>query len=155
LKRFFDPRWKSPSYPTLAELRIVGGAQLRERAEKERKPFDYNEILEGMRALDRYTIRFRFEEPRPRFLQAVTGNDLNGAVAREVVEAYGDAIGEHPVGTGPFKLGEWRRSSRIVLERNPAYRARFYDCEPNPDDEEGQALVKRFRGRRLPMVDRV
>ena len=28
----------------------------------------------------------------------------------------------HPVGTGPFRLAEWRRSSRIVLERNPSYR---------------------------------
>ena len=41
-----------------------------------------------------------------------------GAVAREVVEAYGDQIMGHPVGTGPFRLTDWRRSSRIVLERN-------------------------------------
>ena len=47
-----------------------------------------------------------------------------GAVAREVVEDYGDAIMAHPVGTGPFRLGEWRRCSRIVLERNPNYRER-------------------------------
>ena len=42
-----------------------------------------------------------------------------GAVAREVVEAYGDQIMGHPVGTGPFRLADWRRSSRIVFERNP------------------------------------
>jgi ABC-type transport system substrate-binding protein len=155
LKRFFDPRWKSPAFPTLAEQMILGAAQVRERALKEQKPFDYDAVIEGMRALDRYTLQFRLEEPRPRFLQTIASSDLYGAVAREVVEAYGDAIVEHPVGTGPFKVAEWRRSSRIVLVRNPTYRRRLYDAEPNPDDEEGLALVARFRGRRLPMIDRV
>ncbi len=58
--------------------------------------------------------------------------DLYGAVAREVVEAYGDTIPAHPVGTGPFRLAEWRRSSRIVLERNPTYREVLYDADPMP-----------------------
>ena len=155
LKRFFDPRWKSPTYPTLAELKIIGIADVRERALKERKPFDYDAVIEGLRTLDRYTLQFRLEEPRPRFLQTLATADLYGALAREVVEAYGDAIVEHPVGTGPFMVAEWRRSSRIVLVRNPTYRTRFYDAEPHPDDEEGQAIAARFRGRRLPMLDRV
>jgi ABC-type transport system substrate-binding protein len=76
-------------------------------------------------------------------------------VAREVVEHYGDTIAAHPVGTGPFKLAQWRRSSLIVLERNPDYRERLYDAAPAADDAEGQALLARFKGRRLPMVDRV
>jgi ABC-type transport system substrate-binding protein len=154
LKRFFDPRWKAPAYASLAELRFVGAAALREQAIQEKR-FDYDRPLEGLRALDRYTLQFRFEEPRPRFLQILAGGDLYGAVAREVVQAYGDRIAEHPVGTGPFRLAEWRRSSRIVLERNPRYRERTYDAEPNADDADGQALAARLRGRRLPMIDRV
>ena len=51
----------------------------------------------------------------------------------------------HPVGTGPFRLAEWRRTSRIVLERNPNYRERVYDAEPNADDAEGQALLRASR----------
>ena len=31
----------------------------------------------------------------------------------------------------------------------------FYDAEPAADDAEGQALLARFKGRRLPMIDRV
>jgi len=72
-----------------------------------------------------------------------------------VVEAQGDKIMEHPVGTGPFRLAQWRRSSRIVLERNPNYHDDFYDAQPNDDDAAGQALLARFKGRRLPMLDRV
>ena len=45
------------------------------------------------------------------------------------------------------------RSSRF--ERNPDFREMFYDAEPAADDAEGQALLARFKGRRLPMVDRV
>ena len=52
-------------------------------------------------------------------------------------------------------LKSWRRSSLIVLERNPGYREVLYDAEPTADDAEGQALLARFKGRRLPMVDRV
>jgi ABC-type transport system substrate-binding protein len=155
LKRFADPRWKAPAWASVAELKIVGLAELREAALKNKQPFDYDRDVEGLRALDRYTLQFRFAEPVPRFLQTIAGGDLYGAVAREVVEAYGDQIHAHPVGTGPFRLADWRRSSRIVLERNPNYREHLYDAEPNADDAEGQELAARFRGRRLPMIDRV
>jgi ABC-type transport system substrate-binding protein len=154
-KRFFDPRWKSPAVASLMELKVLGMAELREAALKGKQPFDYNAPVEGLRALDRYTVRFTLAEPYPRFLQTLAGGDLYGAVAREVVDAYGDAIAAHPVGTGPFRLAEWRRSSRIVLERNPGYREVSYDAEPNADDVDGQALLKKFRGRKLPIIDRV
>ena len=50
---------------------------------------------------------------------------------------------------------QWRRSSLIVLERNPNYRERSYEAEPSADDAQGQALLKQFQGRKLPMIDRV
>ncbi|HQR77049.1 MAG TPA: ABC transporter substrate-binding protein [Burkholderiaceae bacterium] len=154
-KRFFDPRWKAPTYPTLGEVRFVGMAALRDDALKNKRAFDYDTPVEGLRALDRYTIQFRVERPLPRFLQTLAGGDLYGAVAREVVEAYGDSIPGHPIGTGPFRLTDWRRSSKIILERNPTYRDVVYDGEPAADDAEGQALLARLKGRKLPMIDRV
>jgi ABC-type transport system substrate-binding protein len=154
-KRFFDPRWKAPAFATLNELKMLGMGALRDAAIKDKKPFNYDTEVEGMRALDRYTVRFRFAEPQPRFIQTMAGGDLWGAVAREVIEAYGDDTAAHPIGTGPFRLAEWRRSSKIVLARNPTYRERVYDCEPNADDAEGQALLAKFKGRTLPMIDRV
>jgi ABC-type transport system substrate-binding protein len=59
------------------------------------------------------------------------------------------------VGTGPFRLAQWRRSSLVALERSPDFREMFYDAEPAPDDADGQALLARLKGKRLPMVDRV
>jgi len=154
-KRFADPANKSPVWTELEEQKLVGLAALRQQALEQKKPFDYDKDIAGVRALDRYTLQFRVEEPRPRFTEILAGSDLYGAVAREVIEFYGDEADAHPVGTGPFRLAQWRRSSFIVLERNPGFREMFYDAEPAPNDAEGQALAARFRGRRLPMIDRV
>jgi ABC-type transport system substrate-binding protein len=153
-KRFADPAVKSPAWTWLEQFGFLGLSDLRQQALQKKQPFDYDTPIEGLVALDRYTIRFRMDKPAPRFItSALTGSDLTGAVAREVVEAYGDAIPAHPVGTGPFKLVQWRRSSFIALERNPDYREVLYDADP--DDDEGRAIARQLKGKRLPMVDRV
>ena len=108
-----------------------------------------------MRALDRYTLQFRLAQPRPRFVYTIANNARFGAIAREAVEFYGERIAEHPVGTGPFVLGEWRRSSRIVFNRNPSYRDVRWDGQPAEGDAEAAAMLARYRGRKLPLVDRV
>lgn len=154
LKRIYDPKTKSPLHSALEDERIVGLQELRDAATKSGR-FDYDRPVDGLRATDRFTLRVQLREPRPRHLYTWASRDIYGAVAREVVEFYGDAIDAHPVGTGPFQLAEWRRSSRIVFVRNPTYREHVYDAEPNADDVAGQALVRRFAGRRLPIIDRV
>jgi ABC-type transport system substrate-binding protein len=154
-KRFFDPRWKAPYVASWMLLKFAGLNEYRDEILKTKRPFDYDREIEGLRAIDRYTLQIRLAEPEPRFLYSLANPDIAGAVAREVVEHYGERIMEHPVGTGAFRLAEWRRSSRIVLERNPGFRDVRYDHEANADDATGQELARRFRGRRLPMVDRV
>jgi ABC-type transport system substrate-binding protein len=155
IKRTFDPATKSPGVSTWQEAGIIGLEELRERATADNTPFDYDTPVEGLRALDRYTLQFKLKAPRPRLVFQLADSSTVGAVAREVIEAHPGDTMAHPVGTGPFRLAEWRRSSRIVLERNPNYREVLYDAEPSADDAEGQAMLQRFRGRRLPMVDRV
>jgi ABC-type transport system substrate-binding protein len=155
VKRIFDPRWKSPFYPTFASLGISGLDALRQRAIDRHQPFDYDRAVDGIAALDAHTLRFRLDKPDPRFIFTLTGALATAPMAREVVERYADAIGEHPVGSGPFVLASWRRGSRIVLERNAAYRELHYDEQPAPGDSEAQAIAAALRGRRLPMVDRV
>jgi ABC-type transport system substrate-binding protein len=152
-KRFADPANKSPLWTSIEKAGFMGMAALRRQA-LGGKAFDYEREIAGMRALDRYTIQFKLDAPRPRLLDTLAINWF-GAVAREVVTAYGDRIVEHPVGTGPFRLAQWRRSSQIVLERNPVFREMYYDAEPADDDTEGQAILAQLKGRRLPMVDRV
>jgi len=154
IKRIVDPVVNSGSN-LIPELAILGLDGLRQRALKSGQPFDYDRPIEGLRALDRYTLQFRLEAPRPRLMQTLAYAG-HGALAREVVQAHpGTEIVGHPVGTGPFRLVQWRRGSLIVLERNPHYRERFFDAQPQEGDAEGHRIVRQLRGRRLPMVDRV
>ena len=155
IKRHFDPRWKSPRLSGLENNKILGMAELRDAAVKGKNPFDYDREIEGLRALDRYTVRFKLGQPNPRFTDDIADPAVTGAVAREVVEAYGDRIMEHPVGTGPYRLAEWRRSSRITFEKNSNYRDEFYAEEAPAGDALAQAAVAKLKGRKLPMVDRI
>jgi ABC-type transport system substrate-binding protein len=155
LKRHYDPRWKSGKLYQLETTQIVGLSELRREVIAAKKPFDYDREVEGLRALDRYRFEVKLALPSPRFPQLFTDPGLTGAVAREVVEHYGDRISEHPVGTGPFRLTEWRRSSRMVLERNPGYREVLYDEHPPAGDMRREAIAARLKGRRMPMVDRI
>jgi ABC-type transport system substrate-binding protein len=153
-KRIYDPAFKSPAYTNLAEEGILGLEEIRARALRDKAPFDYDSVAEGVRSLDRYTIRFKLAKPRPRFATTLADNTYS-AVAREIVDAYRDDLMAHPVGTGPYRLKSWRRTSRIVLEKNPGYRDLRYHSEPDPGDVEATAWARRFNGRRLPLNDGV
>lgn len=155
MKRICDPANKSPIYTDIAELKILGLDAMRSAAEKPGAKFSYEAELEGLRALDRYTLQIRVSEPRPRLLLTLADGSAQGVVAREVVEKYGDKIMEHPVGTGPFMLDQWTRGSKMSFVRNPNFRELYYDARPSADDLEGQAIYAQMKGKRLPMVDRV
>jgi len=154
IKRVADPRWKSPLYPTIESAGILGLAELRKEAQATGK-FDYDRTIEGVRALDRHTFQIRLAAPSPRFYENLTDARVSGGVAREVVELYDKDIMAHPVGTGPFRLVQWKRSSFIVLERNEGFREEIFDAQPAQGDASGQALLSRLKGRKLPIIDRV
>jgi ABC-type transport system substrate-binding protein len=155
IKRHYDPRWKSGKLYQFESERILGLSELRRELIAAKKPFDYEREVEGLRALDRYRFEVKLALPSPRFHQLFTDPGVSGAMAREVVEFYGDRISEHPVGTGPFRLAEWRRSSRIVLTRNPTYREVLYDEHAPAGDARRGAIAAKLKGRRMPLVDRV
>jgi len=153
--RVVDPANKSPMATEVLAMGFKGLAARRKAAQAPGGRFDYDTPVEGLQVVDSHTLRFLLDAPRPRFAAKLALNSILPAQAREVVEHYGQAIGEHPVGTGPFRLKQWVRGSKIVLERNPQYRQVLYSAQPHADDAEGQALLARFQGQRLPMVDQV
>jgi oligopeptide transport system substrate-binding protein len=79
------------------------------------------EGVAGIETPDRYTLVVRLKQPDYNFSH-VLAFPLAGAVAREAIEHYGEESAAKPVGTGPFRLKSYRRSSKIVLEANPGYR---------------------------------
>lgn len=154
-KRLYDPRWKSPMLFVLENSKVLSLSELRAAALKGKTGFDYDTVADGLRALDRYTLQVKLAEPNPRFMYNFADASIFGAVAREVVDAYGDQIMAHPVGTGPFRLAAWTRSSRIVLERNATYRAPTYDFDAADDAPDLAQDTRALKGQALPLVDRV
>ena len=154
VKRFYDPRLNAENVYVFENAKVLGLSELRATARRAKTRFDYDREVEGIRALDRYTFRVRLAAPNPRF-EYVLATTLMGAVAREVVEKYGDAIGAHPVGTGPFRLGAWRRASRIELVRNPGFREQFFDGVAAPGDVQAQRVAAELKGARLPLLERI
>lgn len=154
IKRFYDPKYASGDLYIYESLKLPGLTELRERALKTKQPFDYDAEVEGVRALDRFTLRITLGVPNPRFVYTLADPTYCGAVAREVVEHYGDEIGAHPVGTGAFRLKSWRRASRIVLERSPHYRGTRYDGTP-ADEPLAREIAAGLAGKTLPLVDEV
>ncbi len=152
VKRLIDPKISSPN-AWLVEGRIEGIDAAAAEAKKAGR-LDYDKPIPGIEVVDAHTIRFRLAKPDYNFLYILAMPTI-GAQAREVVERYGSDIGAHPVGTGPFVLKEWRRSSRIVLERNANFREEYFDAEPPADDPVSQRLYREMKGKRIPQLDRV
>jgi ABC-type transport system substrate-binding protein len=150
-KRFADPANRAP-YGFMVQGKIEGLDEQMEAAKKSGK-FDYDATIPGLVALDKYTLRFKLVQPDYLFPYTLAHVPF-AAVAREVIEAYGNDVQAHPVGTGPYTLKEWRRAAKIVLEANPNYRdvTWNFQSEGNAWDD---AVVSAMKGKKIPQIGRV
>lgn len=151
LKRIADPGNRSPAAGFI-EGKIVGLDALVRQA-KRSGHFDYDAPVAGLQATDRYTLRILLNAADNNFLYMLAYQAF-GAVAREVIEAYGQQSGRHPVGTGPYRLHSYTPRSKIVLSANPAYRGFIWDFAAGNDEGDRQ-LVREMRGKKMPQVGRV
>jgi ABC-type transport system substrate-binding protein len=150
IKRVLDPNPRIGGDPALTDL-IVGARPIVDAARKAGGKFDYDAPIAGLQASDRYTLVLRLAHPDYTMLERLAGLQMM-AVAREAVEAAGNDVMSRPVGTGPYRLKEWRRASRVVLEANPEYRAVAF---PVNADAPQQELVRTMRGKTIPQIGRI
>jgi ABC-type transport system substrate-binding protein len=154
-KRLMDPRLRSPNAELMGE-RIEGAREAIERAQRTGR-FDYDAELPGLRAPERYVLEIRLAAPDYTLLSSLTV-PATSAVAREVVQQYADAGGrvmEHPVGTGAYRLVDWRRGQKIALRANENYREEYFPQPPAGADDGARAMAKAMAGKRLPQIGRV
>ncbi len=119
-------------------------------ASKPGAKLDYDAPVEGLRALDRHTLQLKLTEINYPIVRSLLVGTL--AIAREVLAATNGDIQARPVGTGPYRLAEWRRGTRVVLEANPHYRAIAF---PESADPALAALIASMKGKRLPQIGRI
>jgi len=144
ITRWIDPNLRRGGYPTGTDL-IVGARAVVDAAAKTGK-LDYDQPIEGLRALDRYTLQLKLTHVNYPIAQLLINLFI---CAREVVEAAQGDIRARPVGTGPYRLREWKRGSRVVLEANPKYRKLSF---PSSSDPAMAPLVNSMRGKTLPQI---
>jgi len=150
IKRALDPNLRTGGDPALTDL-IAGARPIVDAARKAGGRFDYDIPISGLQAPDRYTLVLRLSNADYTLLERLAGLPMM-AVAREAIEASGSDVMSRPVGTGPYRLKEWRRASRVVLEANSNYRTvRF----PENADAPQQELVRSMRGKTIPQIGRI
>jgi len=151
LKRFLDPKNRSPSAGFLMG-KIVGLDEQAAKAKSSGK-FDYDAPIAGLETPDRYTLKITLKQPDYNFLYVIAYSGF-GAVAREVIEAYGSNSGQHPVGTGAYMLEKYVPRSKIVLTANPNYRGFVWDFKSTGDPWDAH-VIQEMQGKHMPQVGKV
>jgi len=78
------------------------------------------EAVEAIDVIDPLTIRFQLAEPFAPFLSNLA-YPAGLVVSPAAVRRWGDAVGRHPSGTGPFRFVDWQPGERVTLERFDGY----------------------------------
>jgi ABC-type transport system substrate-binding protein len=66
IKRYYDPATRSPTLFHYENAGLLGLSELRKRSIDEKKPFDYDAPVEGLRTLDRHSFEIRTSRPSHR-----------------------------------------------------------------------------------------
>jgi len=152
IKRLADPKLQGLGW-WLLEGKVLGLNEWRKKY-SELPEVDYNEQVEGLKALDKHTLQFKLAKPFPQFLYALA-MPFTFAVAREAVEKYGREFLNHPVGTGPFAIkdGAFKQTKKIEYVKSPTFRKKTYPCDASAEFE--KAGMTKDCGKDLPLVDRI
>jgi ABC-type transport system substrate-binding protein len=148
IMRHFDPETRAQG-AWLWQNRIEGLDRWKEQGS------DYDSEVTGLRALDDHSVQITLTKPFPQLIHTLT-QGYAAIVPREAVEAYGQMLSNHPVGSGPFRLAS-RDSARAVLTRNPDFRQQPFDLADEGYDPASQANLglQVLQDRSPPFVDRL
>ncbi len=152
-KRMLDPKMASPTLWHI-DNKLIGANELVADAKASGK-FDYDKPIEGLKALDRYTVQLRLKQPDYVLAEQMQQNNWS-PVAREVVEAYRDPGGRimsNAVGAGPYMIKQWLKGNKVTLTKNPNYSRKYPLTEG--ETAEDKAIVAANQGKEMPLVGNV
>ncbi len=149
IKRLADPKLQGLGWWTI-DGKLKGLNEWREK-NSNAETVNYDEVIDGVKTIDSHTLQFTLVKPFPQFLYSLAMT-FTSAVAKEVVEFYGKEFLNHPVGTGPFILPEFKQSNKIEYVKNPTYREKTFPCDAT---EEFEKMAKEYCGKKLPLVEKV
>lgn len=109
LRRILDPEINSPRSWLLESVKGADAFMSGESDE-----------LAGIRTAGDGVVEIELEAPSGLFLNFLAMPNAS-IIPREEVERAEPTFSDHPIGTGPFKLDEWRHNNRIILSANQDY----------------------------------
>lgn len=153
--------WKRLLIPALQsngtwifEDKVVGYTELKKAIMDDKtKPIEEHlaSEIEGMKALDDYTIQIKLTQPYPQLLH-VLAMGFGAPMAKEVTDKYGhEGLNERMVGTGPYVLKQNVRGSKIILVKNPNFRGEKFPSAGDAKAKEAGLLAD--AGKALPFAD--
>ncbi|MDO5530809.1 ABC transporter substrate-binding protein [Sutterella sp.] len=171
IRRIASPRIVSPIFSSMAS-RIVGFTEYRKAISERWKAMQaegagqaafldlMSEPCAGVNAIDDHTLEIRVFGKDPQFpywlamtFFAPVPPEADAFYTQPGLRANNVSLDTWPVGTGAFRMAEFRENRRHVLEKNPLYRHGFYPCEGEKGDREAGLLED--CGKPLPLVDRI
>lgn len=87
-------------------------------------------VIKEVKALDKNKVQFVLNQPQAPFLANIA-MPCFAIESPKSIQEFKDKVGQHPVGTGPFKFTEngWKPNDTITLEKNKEY----WEGEPKVD----------------------
>ncbi len=148
IKRLADSKNQATGWWVL-DGKLAGLNEWREKNAK-LPASNYDEEVDGIKALDNYTLQFKLAKKFPQFMYSLA-MPFTYVVAKEVVAKYGKEFINHPVGTGPYVLPIFDQGKKITYTKNPTFREKLYPSDASPELKHllGDA------GKKLPLVDKV
>ena len=83
----------------------------------------YNSLadsISGIVVLNKEQVEFHLTKPWFNFLKILATSSAY-IIPREAVEFYNENFNKHPVGTGPFRLTDWKQLEHLVFVKNKNY----------------------------------
>ncbi len=109
-ERLADPQNSFPNWQMLNN-KIIGINEFHNGNEK---------AIEGIIIEDSLTISFLLSKPFGSFLKILATPNYF-IVPKEAIEYFGKEFKHHPVGTGPFRISEFRKYEKVQLVKNENY----------------------------------
>ena len=98
----------------------------------------------AVEAPDAKSVRFTLDQPSALFLITMARGDCGGSGIFHASSVGTDGKWIAPVGTGPFKMGEWKRSQYLELLRFDKYVARAEPMDGNTGGKTAEVEKVRF-----------
>jgi len=115
-ERIIDPRNESAGSWTLQFLPIVGVEQFQEDCMADFPTPD----LSGIQIVDNNIVKIILKKPVP-YALSILAMPYYYVTPTEEIFKWWKRYGEHPVGTGPYKLQEWQKKKSLTLIKNDLY----------------------------------